>query len=339
MPTFSPSALDLFERCPLAYRLRYVDRVDDTLGETIEQYLGKTVHATLEWLHGRASDGARPMWHEILEDFHDRYDGRFHDAIRIVKPERTREGYRAVGEKCLRNYFEANTPFDDEGLVAIEWDFHVPLAEDPASPRLRGRVDRISRVASGHLRIHDYKTGGYVPSRQDLERSRQPLIYALAVGRAFPETTAGRIELVWHYLQSGMRVPFEIRPARLERGARAIGRLIEQIGATTRFAARPSPLCPWCEFGHLCPELSYRRRVTTTTAREPEPDVALVDRLERLTRLRREFEKAFRREKAELDGAVARRADEEGVTALVGTRMEAVVGDGGKVRLRKRRDE
>jgi putative RecB family exonuclease len=338
LPSYSPSALDLFEKCPLAFRYRYVDRLKDTLGETLEQYLGKTVHSTLEWIHLRAHEGAPPMWHEILEDFHERYDGGWSDSIRIVKKSRTREGYRKVGERCARNYYEVNTPFDRGSLVGIEWDFSLPLIPQGQSPTIRGRIDRVTRIAYGHLEVHDYKTGSHVPSRQDLERSRQPMLYALAVGRSYPEAAEGRIDLIWHYLQSGIRIPFSYRQDRIRRGIDETMALTAIIEGTERFDPRPSPLCPWCEYGHVCPEYGYReevREATSTGARDAGVD--LVDRLERLTALKREFEHSFRDEKTALERAIVAHGSEKGVQAVIGTRMEALISDQEKIRLRKRK--
>lgn len=339
MPAYSPSALDLFEKCPLAFRYRYVDRLQDRLGETLEQFLGKTVHSTLEWVHTRAADGAPPLWHEILQDFHNRYDSGFSDDTRIVKQERTRSGYRKLGERCLRNYYEANTPFDAHSLVGVEWDFRFRILPESTSPLVTGRIDRISRVSRLHIQVHDYKTGSYVPPRHELERSRQPRIYALAVRHAFPDVQEGRVELVWHYLQSGMRATFEIREAGLRRCVQEVTDLVRTIEKEEAYAPRPSRLCPWCEYGHVCPEFSYRSQVdqSATSPLGPEEGLLLVDRLERLTALRREFERDYKRQKSDLEEAIVDRARLRGVGALVGSRKEAVVSKDGRVRLRKRR--
>jgi putative RecB family exonuclease len=337
MTAFSHSRLEKFEQCPLAYRMRYVDRVRDRLGDTLEQHMGKCLHATLEWLHVRVNDGILPLWAEILDDFHGRYDGGWSDSIRLVHPDRTRDGYRQVGERCLRNYFEANTPFDEGSLVGAEWDFRFPLSRASGSPLLTGRVDRVSRLAAGRLQVHDYKSSSFVPPRHQLERSRQPALYVMAVRRAYPDT--GRVELVWHYLSSGIVIRFEMSDRRLERIRTETGELIETIEACSDFPAHPSRLCAWCEFGHICPENEYREKVRASLQgeRTPEPGIELVDRLERLTALRREFERSFRDEKARLEEAIRAHAGQRGVGSVLGTRMEAVVSGDARVRLRKKR--
>jgi hypothetical protein len=314
-----------------------VDRRTDRLGDTLEQYMGKTLHTTLEWLHKRVADGATPLWEEILEDFHRRYDGGWNDSIRIVKKERTREGYRGVGERCLRNYFEANTPFDEGSLVGTEWDFRFRLGGDDA-PVVAGKVDRISRIAPGYLQVHDYKSSMFVKGRDVLERSRQPGLYAMAVRRAWPDAAEGRVELVWHYLTAGIVIRFEIPQRRLEWMRRETAELIAKVEAAETFEARPSKLCGWCEYNHVCPEFGYREKVRGALEdREDEPGVALVDRLERLVAMRREFERAFKDEKAGLERAIAEHARQNGVGSVVGTSMEAVVTGEAKVRLRKKR--
>ncbi len=340
LSSYSPSALDLFEKCPLAFRYRYVDRIPDPLAETLEQYMGKTVHSTLEWVHKRAADGAPPMWHEILEDFHGRYDRGWSDDIRIVNPHRSREGHRSVGERCLRNYFEANTPFDSGSLVGTEWEFRFMIDERAGRPWLTGRIDRVSRNENGLIEIHDYKTGAHVPPRQELERSRQAMIYALAARHAYPQATNGRVQLVWHYLQSAITVPFEIRESALASRSQVIMMLITEIESTTDYKARPSRLCPWCEYGRICPEFCYREQTRTTAPAHGKniggPD--LVDRLQRLGALHREIEKAYRAERRAVEKALVEHARENGIATVPGTGVEAVIGADSTVHIRKRKD-
>jgi putative RecB family exonuclease len=337
MPTHSHTSLELFERCALAYRMRYVDRLADRLGDTVEQHAGKSVHATLEWLHRRVDQGMLPLWEEILADFHRRFDGGWSDDIRMVRPDRTRDGYRAVGERCLRNYFENNTPFEGGSLVGTEWDFRFPISS--GGPFVTGRIDRLTRIAAGHLEVHDYKTGSFVPPREQVERSRQAGLYALAVKSALPEVAAGRLDLVWHFLSSGIVMRFDMRPALLERIRRDTALLISRVEAASRFEPRPSKLCDWCEYGHVCPEFGYREKVRACvdSGSAPEPGVALVDRLDRLVALHREIERAYRSERERIEIAIAGHAAEHGVTTVPGTRMEAAISDGEKVRLRRRR--
>lgn len=336
MPTWSHSRIERFENCPLAYRYRYLDRRTDRLGDSLEQHLGKSVHATLEWVHQRANDGASPLLSEAVEDFLERYDGGWTDDIRLVHPERTREGYRVVGERCLQNYFEINAPFDEGSLVGTEWDFRFPLGE--GAPVVTGKVDRVTRIAPGHLQVHDYKTSAYAKGRDVLERSRQPGLYALAVRRMWPDAAGGRVELIWHYLTAGIVIRFEIPQRRLERIRDETVSAIDRISSAATFEARASRLCDWCEFNHVCPEHGYREKVrgTLEQGQEPEPGVALVDRLDRLQALRRDFEKAYRAEKEGLERAIIDHARTQGVGAVVGSHKEAVVREG-KVRLRKKR--
>lgn len=50
MSTYSYSRLSLFENCPLAYRYKYLDKVEME-PETIEAFMGKRVHEALEKLY------------------------------------------------------------------------------------------------------------------------------------------------------------------------------------------------------------------------------------------------------------------------------------------------
>jgi RecB family exonuclease len=63
--------------------------------------------------------------------------------------------------------------------------------------RVRGIIDRVVRAADGAVEIHDYKTGRWVPSQQELDQDRQLALYQIGVEARY-EGTATR--LVWHYL-------------------------------------------------------------------------------------------------------------------------------------------
>jgi hypothetical protein len=75
------------------------------------------------------------------------------------------------------------------------------------------------------------------------------------------------VRLVWHYLLPNQVRTSSRTPEQLEALRGKTIRLIDRIGAETRFEARPGPLCPWCEFGEICPANPARRPRTP----EPEP--------------------------------------------------------------------
>ena len=89
--TVSFSRLATLQICPLAYQLKYVQRVSSASGIT-ELYLGELIHDTLAWIHSR--QGPLPTLEEILLWFRRRIDttmncGGLGSNRRLVETRRT----------------------------------------------------------------------------------------------------------------------------------------------------------------------------------------------------------------------------------------------------------
>jgi putative RecB family exonuclease len=259
---YSHSRLASFENCPKKFQYRYVLRVP-TETESIESFLGKRVHEVLERLHLFTNSGKVPSLARVLERFRIWWD-EHHDPqrVRIVRSENDAAHYRQLGERCLTNYYRRFYPFDGDETLDVEKRVTFSLDEGGAY-RIRGVIDRVVRARDGAIEIQDYKTSQRVPSQERLDKDRQLALYQMGIAEHFGYDQA--VRLVWHYLlpnqvRSSSRGPEQLEALRGE----TIG-LIDRIRAETRFEARPGPLCPWCEFGEICPENPARR------ARAPEP--------------------------------------------------------------------
>lgn len=250
MPVYSHSRLSTFEKCPLQYRYRYIDRIKrDT--QSIEAFMGNRVHDALEKLYRDLLASKRPGLDEILAHYHASWESSYSDKITIVKTDLTPEHYRKTGEECLVKYYRGHDPFDDGQTLGLEE--RVTLALDEAGRyQLQGYIDRLVRQEQGVYEIHDYKTsGGRLPSDADLRADRQLTLYQMAVEKRFPD--AREIRLVWHYLvydqtKTSARTPREIEQHRKQ----TIG-LIDTIEATRAFPPHESALCRWCEYRDICP--------------------------------------------------------------------------------------
>ncbi|MBI4980596.1 PD-(D/E)XK nuclease family protein [Candidatus Woesearchaeota archaeon] len=51
MTTYSHSKLGTFQQCKFKYKLQYVDKVKVDVPDTVETFMGKKVHETLEKLY------------------------------------------------------------------------------------------------------------------------------------------------------------------------------------------------------------------------------------------------------------------------------------------------
>jgi putative RecB family exonuclease len=249
LPTWSHSRLSSFEKCPLQYRYRYVDRIRrDSFG--VEAFMGQRVHEGLEHLYRRKGAGKTPRLDEVLGVFRRRWQEEFSPRVKVVRKGQVAEDYRAEGEKCLRGYYHKNAPFDDGETLAIEDKVEFSL-DASGRYRILGYIDRVSRQAPGVYEIHDYKTAANIPGDDELRRDRQLTFYQMAVRDRHAD--AREVRLVWHFLQQGERRVSTRTEAEIEAHRRQAVRLIDTIEAAKEFPARTSMLCLWCEYRDICP--------------------------------------------------------------------------------------
>ncbi len=250
MPVYSHSRLSAFEKCPLQYRYRYLDRIKrDT--QSIEAFLGNRVHEALEKLYRDLQASKRLTLDEVLAVYQRSWEKNYSDKITIVKTDRTPEEYRKTGEECLAKYYRSHDPFDDGQTLGLEERVTLSLDEE-GRYQLQGYIDRLVRQGQGVYEIHDYKTSsGRPPSDAELRADRQLTLYQMAVEKRFPD--AREIRLVWHYLVFDQERTSARTPGEIEQHRRKTIGLIDTIEGTKAFPPRESPLCRWCEYNDICP--------------------------------------------------------------------------------------
>lgn len=266
---FSNSRLGCFEKCPRQFRYRYVDKLP--AGEqSIEAFVGKRVHDVIERLHGFVGRGRVPSLAAVLQRFRtlwqETYDA---DTVHIARQGTAAEDYHALGEACLSNFYRGHYPFDADKTVAIEERVTCSL-DERGRYRIQGIIDRLVRTRDGQLEIHDYKTGARIPSQRQLDEDRQLALYEMGVRERYDE--AGEIRLVWHFLRHGQTRSSRRSAEQLTALREHTMRLIDRIHAESEYRPRPSPLCAWCEYSHLCPASTAPRESPSWMADTPSPD-------------------------------------------------------------------
>jgi len=329
VPVYSHSRLSTYEKCPLQYRFRYLDRIKRDV-QSIEAFMGNRVHEALEKLYRDLMMSRCPSLDELVALYQRSWRENFSDRIKIVKTEYTAEHYRQVGERCLVGYYRRYEPFDDGQTLGLE--DRIQLSLDPAGRyQLQGYIDRLVRSGGGVYEIHDYKTGGSLPSDADLRKDRQLTLYQMAVQKRFPD--AHDIRLVWHYLAFDQKLTSARTPEEVEQHRRQTIGLIDSIEETKAFPPRESALCRWCEYRDICP---VQKHLVKVEALEPnqylnDDGVRLVDRLAEFLTRKRSVEKEI----AKVEEAILAYSGREKATVLRGTGHTARVqaGDPGEPRI------
>jgi len=282
MSVFSHSRLSSYETCPLQYRLRYVDELEIDRRETIESFVGRRVHETLQYLHDRHTEGALLTRQELLTHLDDSWEREWHARVLVVRADRQVSHYRELATRCVSNYYGLNHPFDRGATVGTELAVVFVLDLD-RDVHIKGYIDRLVRLAPGMYEIHDYKTSRRLPTQATIDRDRQLALYQMAVHQMMAD--ARQVRLVWHYLAHGRHLRSTRTPESLDVLRKDTLRLIDRIERATwrrQFPAFRSRLCDWCDYRPVCPawmpvQASFSfpdaTRTAARTAAAPTPAV------------------------------------------------------------------
>jgi putative RecB family exonuclease len=249
MVIYSHSRLSAFEQCPLRFRFQYIDRLKPDIEQSIEGFLGSQVHKTLEWIYLQSAKGKILQLDEIIQNYIENWNNDFSSEIKIVNGEYNAEYYFNQGIKFLIDYFLKHSPFRDN-TIACEKRILVKL--DPEGKyQLQGYVDRIVHHPDTNIfEIHDYKTGNFLKSQEELDNDRQLALYSIGIRESFEKVSD--VHLIWHFLAFNKQMTSKRTSEQLENLKKEILELIKKIEATKEFNPHPTILCKWCAFRSYC---------------------------------------------------------------------------------------
>ncbi len=249
--SLSPSRAGDFMTCPLLYRFRTIDRLDEAPSPAAVR--GTVVHSVLERLFdvpaprrtlGAAVTMLRPTWDEVL--------AREPELASMFDDEDAADLAAWLGEceSLLEKYFELEDP---TRLEPAERELYVEHVLD-SKLLLRGYVDRVDVNSAGQIRVVDYKTGRSPGELFEAKALFQMKFYALVLWRTRGVMPA-LLQLV--YLGNGeilRYVPDEADLLATQRKVEALWRAIDSATRSGDWRPRRSRLCDWCDHQDLCPE-------------------------------------------------------------------------------------
>jgi len=192
--TYSHSRLWLFENCPEAYKVKYIDKKFPELPKSIEAFLGGMVHQSLEWLYNELKKGNKIELDDVIKQFASNWNSEFGSEIRINRYDAGH--YFNKGIRFLVDYYQKNSPFE-ENTIATEKNFFFDLDES-GEYKIRGYIDRIVfNSQTGEYEVHDYKTNDWLKSQEEVDADKQLAFYHLGLQDLFGKQV--KVKLICHF--------------------------------------------------------------------------------------------------------------------------------------------
>ncbi|MGC9048980.1 MAG: ATP-dependent helicase [Patescibacteria group bacterium] len=258
LPTkFSFSQLRAFETCPLQYKFNFILRIPcrgkatfsfgqtihDTLYKFFQRYLEKKTAIQNKLFSQQLTqiNADLPSLDELLKIYQECWiEDWYQDASQ-------QEKYKKLGERSLKIYYQEikNNPPNPEYL---ELNFNFKLGNHT----IKGKIDRVDRLADNSFEIIDYKTGKVKGQDLTLEDKEQLLIYQIAGQNLLREKIK---KLTYHYLDDNSKVSFLGSEEDLNQMKEKMIRTIEEIKRSD-FPPKPGMMCRSCDFFGIC---EYRK--------------------------------------------------------------------------------
>lgn len=249
--TLSPSRMEAFTSCPMAFRFSSVEGLPEPPSEAATK--GSLVHRALELLFaetkGARSASALDQWFDqawVEYQTQPEFTGLHLDDTRS-------DAFRADARGLAHRYLTMEDPNSvrDIGL-------ELRLEADLGEVTLRGIIDRLDLDDDGELIISDYKTGRSPGPRYVQQRLNALHLYALLCHEVMGRTPR-RLRLL--YLRDAQVIEAEPDAQSLRFSAmrtHAVWRAVAKACTTGRFDPRPGRLCDSCTFRPWCPAFGGR---------------------------------------------------------------------------------
>ncbi len=318
MVTYSHSKLGTFQQCRYKYKLQYIDKVKVDVLDTVETFMGKLVHETLEKLYKDLKYQKLNSKEELLAFFESLWNEQWTDNVLIVKKEYTSENYKEMGKKFITEYYDHYKPFEQWRTIGLETQDFLYLENNH---QYHVRIDRLACDKEGNYYVCDYKTNNSLKPQEELDEDRQLAMYSLWVKQKFPD--AQKVKLVWYFLAFDKEMISERSDDQLVELKKSTEELISEIENCQDFPTNIDTLCDWCKFKALCPAWKHEIELEQKTPEQFKDDdgLKMVDELTKLE----EQEKQNGSKIEELRGRIILFAQQKGIEIVWGTEKKASV--------------
>ncbi len=243
----SYSAMDTFERCPLQYKFKYIDKI--SVPKRPELFFGGLIHKIVQ--EALKKDPAMPALEELLRMLEENWEAEVFDS------KQNSDAYLSVGKNMIRNFYADHKP-GLTNIVAIEKRFLIPLSDKHS---LSGAIDRVDQLPFGPFEIIDYKTNHKLPTANELAKPKQLAIYDFATRECWPD--AKDVKLTYYFLKHNKKIPVPMENIDSKTIKEDIIKIADDIEKTKEFAPKVGSTCDWCDFQERCPKMTHKFKEKT----------------------------------------------------------------------------
>tara|TARA_Y100000814_G_scaffold108980_1_gene77023 strand:+ start:1159 stop:1968 length:810 start_codon:yes stop_codon:yes gene_type:complete len=249
---YSYSQLSTFKNCPQKYKIQYIDKVKNN-DESIESFLGKRIHESLEWLYQKSKKDSFISFDRLSKKFVDIWNNSWHSNIyeaynpyKKNKAILNKEQYMKIALNNLSLFYSKFFNHNNNHKYT-EHNFDI----DINGKNFKGVIDRID-VFESYIDIIDYKTGKTKKKLTVMDKI-QLYIYQLFVKEKYRDK---KIFLNWLYVNSnGDQKRISISEKDEKKYKKKVLSIINDMDssvAENSFPSKESFLCNWCYYWNEC---------------------------------------------------------------------------------------
>ncbi len=231
----SASAIEQYERCPLAFKLSRDWCIPEEPAAMMQ--FGSAMHLALKAYFDGVRAGHPPNEDAVIACFRDEF------GKAKIEEDAQRELYENGGCEQLRQFLCSELANPTGEILNNERSFRAAIG----GTMLKGRMDRLERIDGDRVSIVDYKTGK-PKTQDDADESLQLSIYALAA------KSMGFVaeSLVIVNLADCSAVKSRRSEKQLDSEAARVSSAAANI-AEGNFDPKPGRHCRFCSYRNLCP--------------------------------------------------------------------------------------
>ena len=249
VPTsLSPSRVESFLSCPLAFRFTSIQRLPDPPTQATTR--GSLVHRALErlFLLPPAQRTPRALDHCVADAIAEYQADP--DFTGLELDDDTAQRFFAECRELAANYMTLEDPRRVRA-IGLELLLEAPVSEGLT---LRGIIDRLELDDDGELIVTDYKTGRAPHPNYERKSLSGVQFYAFLCESVFGRIPAA-VRLM--YLKSGeviTAVPSTQSTRYMTTRTNAVWKAVATACERDDFRPKPSTLCNYCAYQRWCPE-------------------------------------------------------------------------------------